>query len=155
MIVLVESTQAGLQPRRVRVRDRLVARGRAARLDQDLAAGASPEASVPLAVHAQTVTSPASRARLADSVELVAAQAGGWSRPRLPQVSVSTERAGPALPELRAISGRLRARTLVAARGVAMVRVLLSDGNGPLYQEGGGDELEARLREARGALDPL
>src|SRR6266516_3613208 len=70
MLVLLENDCP--IPADVRPRDRLLVRLRAFRLDRDLAAGASPDATVPLALRAQTlVAMPArgvaqARALLAD-----------------------------------------------------------------------------------------
>jgi hypothetical protein len=158
MIVLVDNGAAGLRSRRVGLRDRLGARARSHRLDEELAAGVSPESSVPLALHARELTSPASCLSLARSLEQIAAVAERRSGRHLAQVPLCADQVRSVSPELCAVADRLRTRGLVAARGVAMLRTLLGDGNGPLYRcsrSGGSDELEARLREAQAALDPL
>ena len=50
------------------------------------------------------------------------------------------------------IERRLRAPEPVAPRGVAMVRLLLIDGNGPLYRPGDPGALGSRMRAAAAAL---
>ena len=72
MIVLLEQGD-GLRMRRVRPWDRLTARLRTATLDRALAAGASPESSVTLAVHAQHLHNGAQRSVLARSLRRVGA----------------------------------------------------------------------------------
>ena len=53
---------------------------------------------------------------------------------------------------IAAIERRLRAPEPVSPRGVAMVRLLLIDGNGPLYRPGDPGTLGDRLRAAAVAL---
>jgi len=75
MIVVLEH-DATLGLRRVRLRDRLLARMRAAALDAELAGGTSPESSVVLALHAVHLSRPSQRRLLAGSLRRVVASAG-------------------------------------------------------------------------------
>jgi hypothetical protein len=91
----------------------------------------SPEASVLLAVHAQRIVRPrACRALAATLRRLIAGR-----RPR-GTVPVSRSRVQSAAARLNAIAARLETDGPIAARGVAALRVLLSDGAGPLYRAG-------------------
>jgi len=165
--------------------DRLVVRVRASRLDSDLAGGASPDATVALALRAQMLV----RARTRRGVALGAQQilatatpvpaAGGAQVPAAgraqvpaagraqvpaagraqvpavgrPRVPVCRDRVRDSSEELGDLIRRLLAGGPVAARGVALASVLLSDGSGPLYHRASADDVRARVREAVDALD--
>ena len=55
---------------------------------------------------------------------------------------------------LTALESRLRGSAPVTARGVALLRVLLTDAASPLYQPSAPGELASRLRAAAAALEP-
>ncbi len=141
--------------------DRLVVRVRASRLDSDLAVGASPDATVALALRAQMLV----RARTRRDVALGAQQilatatqvpaAGHAQVPAVgrPRVPVCRDRVRDSSEELGDLIRRLLAGGPVAARGVALASVLLSDGSGPLYPRASADDVRARVREAVDALD--
>ena len=82
MIVLVDEA-AGLGLRRVRWKDRVVARVRTSALDRQLAAGSSPESSVPLALHAGRLCEPTARQVLARSLTRIVAAADDPTARRL------------------------------------------------------------------------
>jgi hypothetical protein len=150
IVVLEESTGLGL--RRVRWWDRLVVRARASSLDTQLAAGASPEASVPLALHAGRLCQPAQRRLLARSLTraVAAADAPVGRRLRIPVCRAAVHQARA---ELAALSGRLVASGPVDVHGVARVRMLLADGTGPLYQPAPPGRLRREAVDALKALD--
>ena len=152
MIVVLEH-DAGLGLRRVRMRDRLLARIRAAALDAELAAGASPESSVVLALHAVHLCGPSQRRLLAGSLRRIAASADAPTRSRLkaPVCGPAVRRAGT---ELQAVIDRLVAAGPVSVRGVARVRCLLADGTGPIYRKSAPDRLRNELRAALAVMDP-
>ena len=153
MIVVLEH-DAGLGLRRVRLRDRLLARLRAASLDAELAAGASPESSVVLALHAGHLCRPSQRRLLARSLTRVVAAADGPARSRLQGAGVRPRRP----PRRAELAGRRRAPRgagPVDVRGVARIRSLLADGTGPLYRESAPDQLRNELRAALAAMDPF
>ena len=152
MIVVLEH-DAGLGLRRVRMRDRLLARIRAAALDAELAAGASPESSVVLALHAVHLCGPSQRRLLAGSLRRIAASADAPTRSRLkaPVCGAAVRRAGT---ELQAVIDRLVAAGPVSVRGVARVRCLLADGTGPIYRKSAPDRLRNELRAALAVMDP-
>jgi hypothetical protein len=56
--------------------------------------------------------------------------------------------------ELDALGDRLLSPDPVAARGVAQVRVLLTDGTGPLYRRGATEDLRAAVTRALASLQP-
>jgi hypothetical protein len=150
IVVLHDSTGLGL--RRVRWRDRLVARVRASALDHELAAGASPESTVPLAVHAGRLCEPAQRLLLARSLTRIVAASDAPVRSRL-KAPVCRRAVQQARPELAALAGRLGASGPVDVHGVARVRTLLADGTGPLYQPAPPEYLRRELAEVMDALD--
>ena len=153
MIVVLEH-DAGLGLRRVRMRDRLLARIRAAALDAELAAGASPESSVVLALHAVHLSGPSQRRLLAGSLRRIAASADAPTRSRLrtPVCGPAVRRAGT---ELQAVIDRLVAAGPVSVRGVARVRCLLADGTGPIYRKSAPDRLRDELRAALAVMDAI
>ena len=153
MIVVLED-EAGLGLRWVRLRDRVLARVRASALDAELAAGASPESSVLLALRAGQLCRPAYRQLLSHGLTRVLATAEAPARsPR--QVPVNRPAVREARIELEAVAERLGATRPVDVRGVARVSGLLTDGTGPLYQRTRPGRLRDDLRAALGALDPL
>ena len=94
--------------------------------------------------------SPRARAAVADRLDslLVAAvtrRAGRWRV--LPDRTAILDNAGT----MRDLAAVLRGPAPVRARGLAILKRILSDGTGPVYV-GGGEELARRLDDARGAL---
>jgi hypothetical protein len=150
IVVLSEGTALGL--RRVRWWDRLVVRLRSSALDQELAAGASPEATVALAVHAGRLCEPAQRRLLARSLTRIVAASDLPARSRL-KAPVCRPAVQQARPELAALAGRLSASGPVDVRGLARVRTLLADGTGPLYQPAPPERLRREVVEVLAALD--
>jgi hypothetical protein len=147
--VLVTVTGVGLAERKVRARDLWRARLRASRLDRRLGTGEPPESSTLLAVRAQWLVRPAACRELARTLLRVVALATGPSRA---MVRVSRHRVRAAAPELYELVDRM-AGGPVSAYGVARLRALLADGSGPIYHGGCPDDLAARLRDVRAALD--
>ena len=125
---------------------------RASALDQELAAGTSPEATVALAVHAGRLCRPAQRRLLARSLTRIVAASELPARARL-KAPVCRPAVQQARPELAALAGRLGASGPVDVRGVARVRTLLADGAGPLYQPAPPERLRREVVKALAALD--
>jgi hypothetical protein len=119
--------------RRSRLRDRLVARVRARRLDRALAQGTPPEASAPLALRAQRLTEPEHRASIARDLRRVMREANVSPWPEFARIKPSQGRVLGAREELRRLAEMLEDPGPVAAAGVAQARILLTDGTGPLY----------------------
>ncbi len=153
MIVVVEHG-AGLDLRRVRLRDRLLTRLRASSLDAELAAGASPDSSVELALRAGQLCRPSYRRLLCHGLARVLATAAGPAR-SMRKIPVDRRAVRDARAELEAVAECLGAAGPVGVRGVARVSKLLTDGTGPLYQASRPGRLRNELRAALGALDPL
>jgi hypothetical protein len=135
--------------------ERLTARLRAAKLDRDLAAGASPDGTAPLALRAQKLMRLSARIDLARSLQRVLDDA---SQP----APIYTARAGGpqyrarvsgAASELHALIERLLTPGLLPIRGLAEAYLLLTEGSGPLYSPNG--DLRAAAHNALQALDPL
>jgi hypothetical protein len=132
--------------------DRIGARLRAFSLDRDLAAGASPDASVALALRAQILVRPRYRRGLARSAgRVLTAATQSPLRSRL-AVPVVRDRVKDSSAEFADLIGRLLAAGPVEARGVAQASVLVADASGPLYRRASAGDLRARVRDAADAL---
>ncbi len=162
MHVLLDDDRGGLTARRLWPWERVLARSRAARLDRELAEGASPEANATLAARAARLTSTEFRRDLAASLRRILAAAGepvpapdarallGSARPiRVPVRATRVSQSAPLLAEL---ASRLLQPGPVPVDGVAMVARLLADGTGPLYREAARDDLDAVAGQAAAAL---
>jgi hypothetical protein len=139
-----------LRPRRLA--DGLLARAFGASLDRQLASGCQPEATPVLAARAQHIVSLPSRRALAANWDhlLRAARRGPASRTNFVRGG-QIAAAGPAIREL---VRRLCTALPVAARGVAMASVLLTDASGPVYNGHSSVTLSAALEAATAQLDP-
>jgi hypothetical protein len=118
-----------------------------AALDRVLAEGDNVAGSPELTARAWQITRPRARARLANALERLLSDA---ERPRS---AICVEELEVARAELRRLSGRLRDPRPVRARGVALVRLLLSDRHGPLYTPMSNDDLWRQARRAGAELD--
>jgi hypothetical protein len=134
--------------------ERLATRLRSTTLDRQLARGTRPEASVSLALRAQALVRPAARQRLAHGLQAVLAEATHRRR-RMAAVPVRGGSVREAQPELEALVDRLSAPAPLPAAGVALVRLLLVDGSGPLYRRSSGLELRAWAHRALEEMDSL
>jgi hypothetical protein len=133
---------------------RLLASLMATSLDRRLAAGQLPESSRLLAARAQRLVSPTMCRKLAAEWEQVVDLAHRPPMRRCPHVPVCRHRVEAAEPEVRELLSVLLAPRPAAVRGVAMVRVLLSNGAGPVFNRHCPIELRVALREATAWLDP-
>jgi len=128
----------------------LMARLLGSRLDRALIAGADPASSPWLAARAARLTTQATRAELADGLELLLARA---QRPPSRQALVTQHASILANADLmRELASTLRGPAPLYARGVAMIHRLLTDGTGPVYARSGGGALERELRRACAAV---
>lgn len=137
-----------------RIRDRLVARLRARRLDRALARGTSPESSAPLALRAQRLTEPEQRGSIARELRRIVRESQESRRPTLSHVMPSRSRVRDARKELIRLADRLEEPGPVAAGGVAQARILLTDGTGPLYNADSCTTLVAGAARALRELRP-
>jgi hypothetical protein len=142
MVVILEEGE-GLAVHRVGWFERLQTRVKASHLDRELAHGASPEGSVPLALRAQVLTQPAEGARLADALERIVAAADP-SSPTHVRVPVNRQAVRAAGTELRTVIDRLRSGP-VDVRTIATIRNLIAEGNSPLYRLDTTGDLRAEL----------
>jgi hypothetical protein len=134
-------------------RDRLRARLRAAQLDRRLAGGADPDSDVALALHARRLLDPGARRRLAHSLRRSVTMSRTRLTPASPRPPIPSHVADCAAM-VEALADRVGADGVVAPRGVAAVRVLLTEGGGPLYASRGRAALGAALAGALDALEP-
>jgi len=151
MLVLLDEAGCPIA-RTARPWDRIAVRLRAFSLDSDLAAGASPDSSVALALRAQMLVRPRYRRGLARSARRVltaATQSPFGSRLAVP---VCRDRVAGSSEEFADLIRRLLAAGPVSARGVAQASVLVADASGPLYRRASAGDLRARVRDAADAL---
>ena len=156
MVVLLGDVDEAVIARETTRRERLTARFMAGRLDRSLAAGTSPESSVLLAIRAEYLVRPRTRRTMASSLQRILAEC--LRNPRLPRTHpplCSRPRVVDAAVEIQELIGRLSAPCPVPACGVARVRLLLTEGNGPLYVGGRTGDLRQSVRSAVDALEPL
>jgi hypothetical protein len=125
---------------------------RATEFDRRLAAGENPWTSEALALRARRLTTPRSRARVARGLTSVLRSAGNDA----PRFTAAVHPNAPDVLDGQAVivslERRLRGPGPVAAQGVAIIRLLLIDGNGPLYRPSDAEALRSRLRAAAAAL---
>jgi hypothetical protein len=157
MLLLLDERTDALVVRSARPWELVKAGLCAQHLDEELARGASPDASGPLALRAQTLARESFRHGLARCARQILAEAErplpAQPRPRRgPAVPVCRDRVRAAAAELAEVIDRLQLPGPLPVRGVAQVSVLLGDGSGPLYHRGSRDDLRARLTAAAGAL---
>ena len=115
-------------------RARLSAHLHASALDRELAAGIAPWRSPRHAARALQLTRERNRRGLARTLERLVEQAEVPTTPlRGAVIPPCREQVMEARPLLLAIAGRLRSAGPIDARGIARLRRLLSDGNGPCY----------------------
>jgi len=130
---------------------RVTARLRAYQFDRQLAVGVpAPEGSA-LAVHQARLTSVAERESIAWALRQAVHDARAGGTPLCVRIPVHVNNIAAAEDLIETITLRLHAPRPVGARGMARLRVVLSDGCGPLYEHGRGD-LSGRLGAALAAL---
>jgi hypothetical protein len=154
MVIVVLDDQARVMSREATFRERLLSRVRAGALDRALARGAAPEASFLLAVRANELAAPTTRKSLAESFGQLAARPLS-SRTRVAGNSlIDWPAVREARSELSEVVARLRGPGPLPAAGLASLRLLLTDGAGPLYYPRRRDALRTALSDALGLLDP-
>jgi hypothetical protein len=142
-----------VEPRRVRLRDRVRARLLAYSLDRELADGVPPERSAALTLRARRLVEPATAALLARALQRVLRDAL-MPQTMLPTGMPTRRRAvREAAAEIDDLARRLVAPAPAAVRGIAQVGLLIGDGTGPLYSALAHEDLVAAVRRARAALE--
>jgi hypothetical protein len=134
--------------------DRLAIRLRGARLDRELASGASPDASVRLSLRARLLGRTSTRIALARRMREVIAEAERGPGAITARMPVCRRKVLDARPELEELAARLTAPGAVAVEGVALTRRMLHDGDGPIYTRPRADDLATQAAVARRGLDP-
>ncbi|MGA2927509.1 MAG: hypothetical protein ABSG43_16240 [Solirubrobacteraceae bacterium] len=119
-------------------------------LDQALIDGADPMSDSQLAARARQLASRSSRRALADGLERLA---GAGSTPSRSPVRPARAAVGANASELLALAALLRGPTPMYARGIALLRTLVTDGTGPAYTDRDGRALAKSLQDARLAID--
>jgi len=151
-IVINDSTH-GLVLKRPTSVERGLARLRAGSLDPQLAAGIPPETGTLLALRAYTIVQPATRSRFARSLQHLVRHAAAPRSDRPVALSLPLCRnVRNAANLLNLLIDRLRSPCPVSAQGMAMVKILLTDGAGPLYYPTQDDELPVRVHATLSAL---
>jgi hypothetical protein len=143
-----------VEPRRVRLRDRIAARLLAHSLDRQLADGVPPERSAALSLRARRLADPAYARFLARRLNEIVREAVSRRVPRA-QIAVRLSAVVTVSAEFEELARRLVAPRPVAVRGVAQVSMLLREGSGPLYSSRADEDLGAALRRARAAVELL
>jgi hypothetical protein len=130
---------------------RLQARTFAAKYDRQVAAGVVPQPGTPLAAHVARLTSVKERENVARAFRRVL-QGGPQARAAVQlRIPMFSNRISDCRDVIDDITLRLHSPRPVSATGMAKLRMLLSDGTGPLYFQGHGI-LSDELREALAAL---
>jgi len=154
-VVVQVDADGGVYAQAVSVRQRVAAHLSGERLDRALAAGDPPESSVLLAWRAQELTATSTRQVLASSVRRIL-HAAAEPPPRWHAYGpvARWDHIGAVRRELEQLVVQLLAPAPVSARGVAQVRLLLTDGTGPLYRPRSGSQLRRSVLAAVAALEP-
>lgn len=157
VLMLLVTEQEGTCPvaKRAGVWDRIMTRARSFTLDGLLAGGASPEATVRLALRAQQLTSMRERRGLALGIAHILASATQPPGSHWLPIQVCRDRVQAAADDFRALAGLLLKPAPVPAQGVAQTSLLLHDGGSPLYRRSSPEDLRARIRQAVQVLGSL
>ncbi|MFL5859902.1 MAG: hypothetical protein ACJ780_03860 [Solirubrobacteraceae bacterium] len=137
---------------RSRARTRLRTRLRPRQLDRALASHVSPDSSAALSLRAHTLISMSARAGLAGSISQLVKEAEHSTGPLTFRVPICRAKILRSRETLAALADRLVSRDPVDACGVAQVRLLLTDGSGPIYCRPTADDLEPALKRTLLAL---
>jgi len=153
--VVLQVDCSGVYVAPVTLRRRVEALLLADRLDRALAAGRPPETDVLLALRAERLACAHTRSELACSLGRLLRVAGEPQRglTRVSSMAV-LERVRASHDALEELVDQLLAPVPVSAHGVALVRLLLRDGSGPLFRYESRDDLTGQVRRAIAALDP-
>ena len=135
-------------------RQALLARWYGDALDRELAAGANPRDSALLATRARQLTTARSRRQLAGGLGRAQRDVASEHAALTAVVMPDRYEVAAAVKEMTALERRLCDGERVDAAGAAMLRLLLSDATGPLYDPVGPGSLARHLRRAGAALEP-
>lgn len=132
---------------------RLTARARADKYDRLLSVGVTPKPGSALAAHRARLTSAAERQAIARSLRRVYRDAHDHTSPTTwsSRIPLNVPNITAAADLIDRVTQRLHSPRPIGARGMARLRLILSDGAGPLYRCGRGD-LPGRLGAALAEL---
>lgn len=137
---------------RLRLRLRLLARLRSNELDQLLACGVSADTDVLLSINAHTLHSAVTRKRLARELRRIVDDSARPYHPFDSTLPLAQEEIRRSQDLLRDLADALECSEPVDPRGVAQTKLLLRDGDSPLYRP----QLTGSLRPAlQQAIDSL
>jgi hypothetical protein len=154
LLLLADERYPGcVKVERTRTLIRVRARVQARRSDRALASGISPDSSACLSVRAHELIGGPTRAALARAIRRLVDEAGHRVRPMSFNVLICRSKIRRSRDTLEDLADRLLSDGPLDARGLAQIRLLLSDGAGPLYNHPGANDLEAALERAIVALE--
>jgi hypothetical protein len=113
--------------------------------DKQIAAGVAPEPGSALAAHVARLASAGERRKLAETLQHSVSETYSGHAPVSARIAVDRSGVAAAVGVIDQVVLRLLGPRPVSAHGVARLRLLLSDGGGPMYHSAGGD-LGAELR---------
>jgi hypothetical protein len=128
---------------------RLRALWRADALDRALAAGVDPRSTAAIAARAEVLRSRREREAVASGIYDALKDASRRRPAFTVRVPVQRDAVRDSRAELLALAAELRQATDASARGVATAKLLLTDGDGPLYAERGLGALAGAVSRAR------
>ncbi len=146
------SESSAITIRHGHVREQMLARFSAGRIDRALADGISPDSGAAISLRAGALIGVRARRGLSRGLCDLIAQAREpvWSAIPIP---VCRGQINAAQELIEAIAQRLLEARPVSARGVAQIRLLLTDGRSPFYDESSANDLLPALRAASSALE--
>ena len=144
------------ESRRQRPWDGLLAQSRSLTLDAQLAAGAPADTHRLRQVRARQLTSPRLRRKLAARWDelLDRCTGGGANSARAAAIPIQQRQITAAAAQIRRLTSVLRSPRPVSVRAVAQASLLLTDGQGPVYNRASALQLNRALRDALDHLDP-
>ncbi|HWH19006.1 MAG TPA: hypothetical protein VN671_00635 [Solirubrobacterales bacterium] len=144
---------ASTRPPRERYLTRLRVRLRRDGLDRRIAAGEDVYSDADLGRRAAQLTEPDTRRRIAATIDRVIDEAAGPPAPFSSKVPLARSAIVTCAPRLCEIAGRLESDQEVAARGVAQAKMLVREGDSPLFTPQISDVvLNRRLTDVAAAL---
>jgi hypothetical protein len=137
---------------RSRAMAHLRARVCARQLDRELAQGISPDSRAVLSMRAHDLIGLRTRSMLAQSIRRLLDDAAHPVGPMHFTVPICRSKVWRCRDALEEVANRLAGGEPLDARGVALVRLLLSDGAGPLYDHPSANDLAPALERVLDAL---
>lgn len=145
-VVLVRGPDPGaISLHRCRLSERLAVRMCAGELDRRIAAGACPDDSAALSLRAHALIGAPSRRRLARALRQLVAEAREPFGPFHPAVPMARREIRDTEDLIEELADVLESRVPLAARGIARLSVLITDGGSPFYFQGRPGALRSAL----------